>query len=481
MTSFGHRDSRSQASLLIALAVIIPTICASGWFFRARFETDPPKITFSPDADSIGLAPVELMVSDKGAGIKMLEATLIQGGTSYPLTSEQYSEPVAEKKTTLSLANISGLKEGPAVLRVSASDASFWQFFKGNEGVLEKNITVDITPPTLELVADDRYVNFGGVGAIVYKPSADTATSGVKMGDYFFPGFSGQIKDHPEYYLALFAHPFNAPADARPSLVATDKAGNASEMKIAYELKNVIYKKSTIALTDDFLENKVQPLIDDVTAKQAAPKELFVAANTKLRKVNEDKIAEVTKQITPQMLWDGAFAQLSNSKVEANFADSRIYTYNGEAADSAYHLGYDLSVTKNYPVEASNSGKVAFVGPLGIYGNTVIINHGLGLFSLYGHLSVTDVKVGDTLTKRQKIGKTGETGLAAGDHLHFGIYLDGLAVLPVEWWDQKWINDNITPKLTGRSGQEIAEAQQIKKKPKHRKSVKQAKRSKDRQ
>jgi murein DD-endopeptidase MepM/ murein hydrolase activator NlpD len=68
--------------------------------------------------------------------------------------------------------------------------------------------------------------------------------------------------------------------------------------------------------------------------------------------------------------------------------------------------------------------------------------------------------VGDTVTKRQPIGKTGETGLAAGDHLHFGIYLDGLAVLPVEWWDQKWIDDNITPKLEGRGGEEIAQSQQ---------------------
>ena len=116
--------------------------------------------------------------------------------------------------------------------------------------------------------------------------------------------------------------------------------------------------------------------------------------------------------------------------------------------------------TKNYPVEAANGGTIAFAGDLGIYGNAVIIDHGLGLFSLYGHLSAIDVKVGDTVAKRQIIGKTGETGLAAGDHLHYGVYLDGIAILPVEWWDQKWIDDNVTPKLEGHSGQEIAESQQ---------------------
>jgi murein DD-endopeptidase MepM/ murein hydrolase activator NlpD len=183
--------------------------------------------------------------------------------------------------------------------------------------------------------------------------------------------------------------------------------------------------------------------------RQGSPKEIFIKVNKNLRKENEDKIRSITEKETPTLLWHDAFSQLSNSKVEANFADARTYVYNGEAIDSAYHLGYDLSVTKHYPAEAANSGTVAFVGDLGIYGNTVIIDHGLGLFTLYGHLSSIDVKVGDQLKQRQLIGKTGETGLAAGDHLHFGVYLHGLAVLPVEWWDQKWINDNVQPKLAG--------------------------------
>ena len=243
-------------------------------------------------------------------------------------------------------------------------------------------------------------------------------------------------------------------------------------MRLTYELKNVKYKKSTIALSENFLQNKIASLIEDVAARQGTPKEQFIAVNKTLRKVNEDKITAVTKIATPQMLWRGAFAQLSNSKVEANFADFRTYTYQGEPVDSAYHLGYDLSVTKHYPVEASNAGKIAFAAPLGIYGNAVIIDHGLGLFSLYGHLSAIDVKVGDSVTQRQVLGKTGETGLAAGDHLHFGIFLGGLPVLPVEWWDQKWIDDNITPKLAGGSGQEIAQAQKVKAKARNKTPVK---------
>jgi murein DD-endopeptidase MepM/ murein hydrolase activator NlpD len=449
---------RRRRTLLVALLLIVAAALAGGALLLwPRFESTPPQIALSPETDVLGVAPLAIRVTDTGTGLKSVKATLSQGGAEVSLAAEQFAQPAGEKKFEVALAKAAGVKEGPAVLRIAARDASLW---RGNEAVLEKNVTIDITPPTLELVADDRYVNFGGVGAIVYKASADTATSGVKIGPYFFPGFAGQVKDHPDRYFALFAHPYDVAADVRPVLVATDRAGNTREMRLAYELKDVRYRKSTLPVSDAFLQGKVAPLLADAAARQGAPKDVFVAVNRALRKDNEDRIRAITGKATPSILWKDAFVQLSNSKVEANFADQRTYTYGGEAIDTAYHLGYDLSVTKNYPVEAANSGTVAFTGDLGIYGGTVIIDHGLGLYSLYGHLSSIDVKAGDTVAKRQMLGKTGETGLAAGDHLHYGVYLAGVAVLPVEWWDPKWIDDNIKPKLEGRSGEEIAQAQQ---------------------
>ncbi|MDP2605128.1 MAG: M23 family metallopeptidase [Deltaproteobacteria bacterium] len=443
--------------------IIIIGLLGGAYYVGPRFEWHKPQIKLTPDSDVLGLAPLEIAVADQGTGLKSVTATLSSGGAEHGLASEQYARPVTEKTITVALSSkLTGVKEGPAVLRVSARDNSLWNFFRGNETVIQKNITIDITPPTLELFADDRYVNFGGVGMIVYKPSADTVTTGVKIGDYFFPGANGQIKEQPDHFVVFFAHPYNVAEAAKAMLVAADKAGNTKEMRLVYELKNVKYKKSTIAVTDEFIEGKVAPLLNDVGARQGTPKEVFIRVNKGLRKENEAKIAEITKKFTPSILWKGAFSQLSNSKVEANFADARTYVYNNEAIDNAYHLGYDLSVTKHYPAEAANSGTVAFVGDLGIYGNTVILDHGLGLFTLYAHLSSIDVKVGDSIKQQQAIGKTGETGLAAGDHLHYGVYLHGVAILPVEWWDQKWINDNIQPKLDGQSGETIAEAQESK-------------------
>jgi len=452
---------KSLPAIFFVLLIVVTGLVGGAYYLAPRFEREAPQIK-PPESDALGVAPMEILVIDRGAGLKSVSATLSTGGAVHTLAAEQFAEPLTERKITVALPpKLAGVKEGPAVLRVSARDASLWNFFKGNETVIEKNLTIDLTPPTIELVADDRYVNFGGVGVVVYKSSADTATSGIRIGDYLFPGFQGQIKGHADYFIAFFSHAYNLPADAKALLVATDKAGNTREMPLAYELKNVKYKKSTIAISDNFLQ-KITPLLSDLGARQGTPKEVFIRINKGLRKENEDKIAAITKKSTPSILWRGAFSQLSNSKVEANFADERTYTYNNEQIDTAYHLGYDLSVTKHYPVEAANSGTAAFAGDLGIYGNAVILDHGLGLFSLYGHLSSIDVKVGDSIQQRQTVGRTGETGLAAGDHLHYGVYLHGVAVLPVEWWDQKWIDDNINPKLEGQSGAAIAEAQQPK-------------------
>jgi murein DD-endopeptidase MepM/ murein hydrolase activator NlpD len=455
------RTPRSKRPLVVTLLVIVTVVLLAGGFYLApRFESQVPVITLTPDSDVVGKGPIEIRVMDQGTGLKSITATLSAAGTEHPVSTEIFATPTGEKKLSVEVAKLAGIKEGPAVLRVVARDRSL---FTGNETVLQKEITIDVTPPTLELIAEDRYINFGGAGAMVYKPSADTATSGVRVGDHFFPGHKGQVKGKEDHYIALFAHPYDAPPNAKAFLVATDRAGNTREMGLSYELKNVRYRKSTIAVSDSFIESKVAPLLSGGDAKEESAKETFLAVNNRLRKENDDRIAAITKKSTSAKQWEGAFVQLSNSKVEANFADERTYTYKGEAIDKAYHLGYDLSVTERYPAEAANAGTVVLAGDLGIYGNTVILDHGLGLFTLYSHLSSIDVKEGDAVKQRQALGRTGQTGLAAGDHLHYGVYLHGVAVLPVEWWDPKWIKDNIQPKLEGMSGDEIAEMQQPRK------------------
>src|SRR5258706_394505 len=219
------RPRSMKKIVLFFLALVLAGVATATYYLHPRFESDPPDVTVSPAADAVGVVPIEITVSDKGTGLRSVTATLSAGGIDHTLVSEQYSTPVPEKKITVEAAKIAAIKEGPAVLRVVARDA-------------------------------------------------------------------------------------------------TDQAGNTREMRLSYELKNVKYRKSTIAISDSFLENKVRPLLTDVAKRQGSAKEVFVAVNKDLRKQNEDRIAQVTSNATPTILWKGAFKQLSNSKGEANFAHS---------------------------------------------------------------------------------------------------------------------------------------------------------------
>ena len=458
----GRPPRRTNLLRNIIIVFLLAVLVAGGYFLVPKFEWYKPQVKITPDTDTIGLAPIEIEINEKGTGLKSVAVTLSAGGTEHSLFSQEYDSPVMQTKVTILSSKLTGIKEGPAVFRVSARDRSLWGFFKGNETVIQKNVSIDITPPALELIADDPYINFGGTGVITYKTSPDAVRSGVKIGNYFFPGYKGQTKD-PETYIVFFAHPYDVSETEKAVLVATDKAGNSREMPLTYTLKDVRYKKSTIPISDDFIQAKVAPLLSDVGARQGSPKDIFVKVNQGLRKENEDKIRVVGQKTANRMLWSGPFSQLSNSKVEANFADARTYIYHNEPIDTAYHLGFDLSVTKRYPVEAANSGIVSFTGDLGIYGNTVIIDHGLGLSTLYGHLSSIDVKEGEQIKQQQIIGKTGETGLAVGDHLHFATLLQGVPVLPKEWWDAKWIRDNIQPKLDSSKESSTEEEKSLRK------------------
>lgn len=452
----GQSSRKSGAAKKVLYLLLLGIVLAGGVYLAPRFEWSAPQIGITPDSEYVGLRPIDIEITDKGTGLKSISVTLSTAGNEHSLAAEQFDPPVMQKSLKVNLSpKQAGITEGPALLRVTARDRSYWSFFRGNRTVSERNVIIDVTPPKLELIAEDAYVNFGGAGFIVYRTSADAASSGVKIGGYFFPGYKWRTKDS-ETHVAFFAHPYDTPEQEKAALVATDKAGNARQLTLSYTLKNVRYRKSTIAISDSFIEEKVAPLLGDPSSRPASAKETFIKVNREMRKENEDKIRSLSQKSADSMLWSGPFAQLANSKVEANFADARTYTYHGEVIDHAYHLGYDLAVTKRHPIEAANRGIVVFADDLGIYGNTVILDHGLGLFTLYSHLSSIDVKVGDEVQQKQVIGKTGETGLAVGDHLHFATLIHGVPVLPLEWWDSKWIKDNITLKLAEISGEPIA-------------------------
>jgi len=173
----------------------------------------------------------------------------------------------------------------------------------------------------------------------------------------------------------------------------------------------------------------------------------YLSINRDLRRINDATIAALADDTAPEILWRGEFKQLINTAVEASFADQRTYVYDGRDVDHQVHLGFDLASTAAAPVHAANRGRVVHAGWLGIYGNCVVIDHGMGLQSLYAHLSSISVTTGQMVDRDAELGRSGSTGLAGGDHLHFTMLLGGNAITPVDWWSGQWVRDRILRKL----------------------------------
>jgi murein DD-endopeptidase MepM/ murein hydrolase activator NlpD len=283
--------------------------------------------------------------------------------------------------------------------------------------------------------------------------------SGVRVGDRTYPGFPGSavgIKGDPALHVAFFALSYDQDVNTPISVYARDPAGNMAVSAVDHMAFTKPFSKSTIPI-DSWVGRVVPPIIANTPELKlsTAPEDIaqsFVHINSDLRRQNAQTIAELAKKTAPEMMWKDPFEPLTNAAVEAKFADFRTYTYMGKEVDRQVHLGFDLAVTQQVPIKAAQRGTVVHAAYLGIYGNCVILDHGLGVQTLYGHLSSMGVKVGDTVDKGQVIGRSGTTGLAAGDHLHFTVLVNGTPVNPVEWWDIKWMQDRVFRKIMEAGG-----------------------------
>jgi murein DD-endopeptidase MepM/ murein hydrolase activator NlpD len=410
---------------------------------RARWEGQPPQIMFSQDFKALGRAPsVKLTVEDPGTGLKHVSIHLKQNSQDVVLADEALNK---EKSKTYDVGKLITDKykpaDGPASLTVTASDNSLRHLFSGNRTDLNKDFTFNTKPPQLEVLEGQHYINQGGSECVVYRVSDNVETSGVQVGDHFFRGY----KVDKNVRFALFALEYDWPADMPLKVVARDAAGNETTAEFWHKVFPKKFRVRDIPLEDSLIQKVVPEIMSHTPSvkDQGDPVKNFVEINSNVRRQDHAKIAELAKNSPGEFLWHGAFLQLSNSKVESFFADRRTYVYNGKAVDQQDHVGFDLSVVQHYPIEAGNDGKVVLAEYFGIYGNAVLIDHGAGLISLYGHMSEIDVKPGQMVKKQEILGKSGATGMAAGDHLHFGMFLQGVPINPTEWWDEKWINDHV--------------------------------------
>jgi murein DD-endopeptidase MepM/ murein hydrolase activator NlpD len=259
----------------------------------------------------------------------------------------------------------------------------------------------------------------------------------------------------PAVRVAFFSLLYDQDVETPMRVYARDPAGNTGRADFDHRTFPKPFKRSRIELDDRFLDRVVPAILEGTTDVKPEGDTIakFLVINGELRRKNAEKIASFAAQSAPEMLWGGVvFHPFTNSAVESAFADQRTYLYKGREVDRQVHLGFDLASIAGSPIVAANRGKVLFADELGIYGNCVILDHGMGVQSLYAHLSSIEVQAGQTVEKEQTLGRSGMTGLAGGDHLHFTMLVNGHMVNPVEWWDSHWIEDRILRKLRAAGG-----------------------------
>ena len=454
--------------IFVLLTVAVAVGLGTGLWVSAG-RAAGPSIEIAQPTRFVGRSAVfEATVEAPNGDVTRIDAVVEQDGTSYPLFSLSSPADAEFHQETTDLLRITrvfdreshpDLHPGSARVLVSATRPVL---FGLRERTTETAIVVEIRldPPRLSPLSNFHYINHGGSELIVYRVTPDDADSGVQVGNRFYPGYAASgagLTGDTSLRVAFFALLHDQDLLTPITLYARDPAGNEAHADFEHRIFPRSFRRSRLAVSPGFLRRVVPSiaarapdLADEDINGSATDKDLldlYLFINGELRRRNSETITALAAETATQWLWDGPFRQLTNSQVESAFADHRTYVYNGEEVDQQMHLGFDLASTANAPIRAANRGIIVYADYLGIFGNCVVIDHGMGLQSLYGHLSSIEVTLGAEVERDQQIGLSGQTGLAGGDHLHFSMLLEGHPVTPLEWWDPHWIEDRVLRKL----------------------------------
>jgi murein DD-endopeptidase MepM/ murein hydrolase activator NlpD len=442
-----RRDRNNSG--IVGWVLVVLVLSAVGFMgFSPLFEKDEPNVSISQDGYWNFRDPIHVSVEDS-SGLKSFKATIMTPHEEWVVAEENTKS--SETKKVFDILPPKGVRRVEAtsiILKIEATDNSLWGLFMGNTYKEEITLVIDQRRPVLAIVANSYKIQKGGSAIVIFK-AEDPHMQSLKIETSFGKTFIAQPFMKEGYYASLVAWPVQEQTFSA-TIVARDRAGNETKSAIPLRLKDHVYRVSNIELSDAFLDGKIAELANEYeqTAGVDDRLEQFRIINEKVRADNEKIIHDVTSKVSKNMILDFTpepFYPLVNGQKVADFGDHRIYSYKGqENVSQAYHMGLDLASVAMGPITSSNGGNVVFSQPNGIYGNLPIIDHGFGLYTLYGHCSEVHVQEGDVAALGQQIAKTGLSGYAMGDHLHFGILVQGIEVRPEEWMDTKWIYDNIT-------------------------------------
>jgi murein DD-endopeptidase MepM/ murein hydrolase activator NlpD len=427
---------------LIMLLALIATPIATLFLLSSH-----TKLAFDPTPKDIGInTPMVVRVSNPH-GIRHFTASIEQSGMSTKLIETQgpadrlkfwlAQVPEQDLRFNAGSKEAPSLKEGKARLVVEAQSNDF----RGATDTVSTDVNVVLRPPAVSADGFQHYINQGGSEMVLLTVSGAWNEAGVRVGKDAYRSFpiAGTTQR-----LVLFAYPWDTPIDTAPVVFAGNSAGTEATARFWFKVFPKKFRARDLPIDDKFLDKVVNQIDPGGTGDLLTR---FLKINGEMRRANNKTLADLRFKTAEKFLWNEPFQQLANSKVESEFADVRSYIYKGKKVDQQVHLGFDLAVSAHTPVVASNDGRVVWAAPLGIYGNCIVVDHGYSLQSIYGHLSSIAVKEGDMVKRGQEMGKSGSTGLAGGDHLHYSMQVEGVQVNPVEWWDAHWIKDHVQDRL----------------------------------
>jgi hypothetical protein len=455
---------RKKARLFLTIGALVLLLVVLGLLLICIFEGEKPRITLQPSPEFISESQKFILtVSDMKRGLKTLKVSLNQEGRkisvlqkTFPFKGVLNQGGVNRYDTEFSIdPSKLNLAQGRVDLSVRVWDYSRRRGGDGNLSLVQHKMVVDTIPPAIRAISRMHYVNVGGTGLILYQTSSDSVESGLWVKDggkdkpieHFFQGFPVGEESQEGYHVCYFAIPVNTKPHPEVYLWAEDRAGNRSRASFYYQIRRKWFPTDRVNISDRFLK-RVLPYFSFYSfAAEDSDISKFLKINKGLRQENALTFYTLGTKTSPTQLWKGTWLRLKNAANMAGFGDRRLYYYKGKKVDKQVHMGVDLASLANSEVPAANNGRVIFADHLGIYGIAVVLDHGQGLSSVYSHLSKMSVDPGQEVMKGDIIGITGQTGLAGGDHLHFGVMVSGVFVNAIEWWDSHWIQDNISRKL----------------------------------
>lgn len=438
--------SKRNSSLGVKLILALIVLAGIYIYSSSLFERETPNITMQTNGYWNLKSSLNIEIDD-ASGIKSYSVVIKTKDEQSTLHHEQLM--VAKKQIQLEVEpprSAYGMKDKSIKVIVEANDASKWNFFKGNKIVKEFELIVDKKRPELSIISHSYKITKGGSALVIFKISDENLKEfyiETNFGKKFIP--QPFYKDG--YYISLLAWPVTEQS-FKATIVAQDFASNESKSYVPLYLQDKKYRVSNIKLSDNFLKGKIAELAEEFVETGGVSDSIaqFKLINEDVRFKNEKLIHEVTSKVSTEMISDFKINEmypLKNAQVVATFGDHRKYSYNNEHISESYHLGLDMASNAHAEIRPQNGGDIVFAEYNGIYGQMPIISHGLGLYTLYGHCSSVKVSAGDRAEVKQNIANTGKTGYAMGDHLHFGVLVQGIEVRPAEWMDREWMKLNI--------------------------------------